>query len=71
MRYVTAKGSVVAVKVIGESGAAIITAGQLFANKDGKMLPVDSKWWVKDMIEMGELEAITETAKGAGPSPKA
>jgi hypothetical protein len=68
--HVTAKGSVVPLKVIGESGVTLIMAGQQFAHKDGKVLPVDSNSWVKDMIQIDELEAITETAKGAEPSPK-
>ena len=68
--HVTAEGSAIPLKVIGESGITIVTAGQQFAKKDGKMLPVDSSAWVKDFIELDELQAIMETTAVAAPSPK-
>jgi hypothetical protein len=68
--HVAAKGSVIPLKVIGESGVTIIAAGQQFAKKDGKMLPVDSGWWVKEMIQLDELDAVMDSAKSTDAPPK-
>jgi DNA-binding response OmpR family regulator len=57
---VSATGSAIPLKVIGENGITIIAAGQQFARKDGKMLPVSTTSYVKDLIQLDELQAITE-----------
>jgi hypothetical protein len=38
----------------------VISAGQQFDKKDGKVLPASPPLWVKDMIELDELQAATE-----------
>ena len=58
--HVAAEGSVIPLKVIGENGITIVAAGQQFDRKDGKMLPVHSSAWVKDMIQMDEVQAANE-----------
>jgi CheY-like chemotaxis protein len=68
--HVAAIGSVLPIKLIRENGITIITAGQQFASKDGKMLPVDTNMWVKDFIQLDELQAIVEETAPQQPSPK-
>ncbi len=58
--HVAAIGSVIPIKVIGETGVTIITAGQQFAKQDGKMLPISSTMYVKDLIQLDELQSLTE-----------
>jgi DNA-binding response OmpR family regulator len=58
--HVSAIGSAIPIKVIGENGITIIAAGQQFARKDGKMLPVSPSLYVKDLIQLDELQAISE-----------
>jgi len=60
--HVTAEGSAIPVKIIGENGITVIAAGQQFAKKEGKMLPVDANLWVKDLVELDELQAAMEAA---------
>jgi len=68
--HVAAVGSVIPLKVIGETGVTIITAGQQFTKQDGKMLPVSDNKWVKDFIELDELQAMLEGAAPHEPPPK-
>jgi hypothetical protein len=58
--HVAAEGSVIPLKVIGKKGITVVAAGQQFAAKDGKMLPVDSNIWVKDLIQLDEVQAASE-----------
>ena len=58
--HVAAIGSVIPIKLIRENGVTIITAGQQFAPKNGKMLPVNADIWVKDYIQLDELQAIID-----------
>jgi hypothetical protein len=58
--HVAATGSVIPLKVIGENGITVISAGQQFDKSDGKVLPASTSVWVKDMIELDELQAATE-----------
>jgi hypothetical protein len=67
--HVAAIGSVLPIKLIRENGITLITAGQQFSKKDGKMLPADSEW-VQDYIELDQLAAIAEEASAPGTSPK-
>jgi len=68
--HVSAIGSVIPLKVIGENGITIISAGEQFARKDGKMLPVSSTAYVNDLIQLDELQAITESPAPAQQSPE-
>ena len=68
--HVAAIGSAIPLKVIGENGITVIAAGQQFDKKDGKMLPVNSNLWVKDLIEVDELQATMETTAVVKPSLK-
>ena len=58
--HVTAKGSAIPLKVIGENGITIVAAGQQFNRKDGKMLPANSSEWVKELIQLDEVQAADE-----------
>jgi hypothetical protein len=58
--HVAAEGSVIPLKVIGENGITIIAAGEQFDRKEGKMLPSNPNSWVKELIEMDQLQAGTE-----------
>jgi DNA-binding response OmpR family regulator len=58
--HVSAVGSVIPLKVIGENGTTIISAGQQFARQEGKMLPVSSRLYVQDLIQLDKLQALTE-----------
>ena len=58
--HVTATGSVIPLKVIGENGITVVAAGQQFDPKDGKALAASPSYWVKEMIELDELQAMSE-----------
>ena len=66
--HVVATGSVIPLKVIGENGVTVLAAGQQFDKKEGKPLDASPTLWVKDLIEMDELQAVTE-APAAAPTP--
>ena len=68
--HVTATGSVVPLKVIGESGITVVAAGQQFDKKEGKAFVAPPTLWVKDMIELDELEAATQTPIDQQPTVK-
>jgi CheY-like chemotaxis protein len=68
--HVAAAGSVIPLKVIGENGITVISAGQQFDKKDGKPLAASPPLWVKDMIELDELQAATEEPAAPKPSLK-
>ena len=48
--HVTAAGSAIPLKVIGDSGITVVAAGQQFDKKEGKALAASPSLWVKDMI---------------------
>jgi hypothetical protein len=58
--HVSAIGSVIPIKVIGDNGITIIAAGEQFTRKDGKMLSASPSLYVKDLIQLDELQAINE-----------
>jgi CheY-like chemotaxis protein len=58
--HVAAQGSVIPLKVIGENGITVIAAGQQFDPKAGKPFAASPPLWVKDMIELDELQAVTD-----------
>jgi DNA-binding response OmpR family regulator len=68
--HVAAKGSILPLKVVGENGITIITAGEQFDKKAGKMPAASSSLWVKDMVELDELQASSEAADAKDPSLK-
>ena len=68
--HVSAEGSVIPLKVIGENGITIIASGQQFARKDGKMLPLESSEWVKELIQLDQLQAAGEDLVPDHRSPK-
>ena len=43
-----------------ETGVTLITPGQKFDSKEGKMFALDPSEAVKDLIEFDELEALAE-----------
>lgn len=57
--HVTATGSAIPLKVIGENGITVVAAGQQFDKKEGKAFVAPPTLWVKDMIELDELQAGT------------
>jgi hypothetical protein len=68
--HVVATGSAIPLKVIRENGITVIAAGQQFDPKEGKTLAASPPLWVKDMIELDELQAVTEEPAAKAPSPK-
>jgi hypothetical protein len=67
--HVSAQGSAVPLKVIGENGITIIAAGEQFARKDGQMLPQSPNLWVKDLIQLDELQALAEGGRETPLNP--
>jgi DNA-binding response OmpR family regulator len=59
-RHVCANGSVLPLKVIGENGITVLSAGEQFSKKEGKMPAANPSVWVTDLIELDELQASTE-----------
>jgi hypothetical protein len=52
--YITAIGSIIPLKMVGENGTAIIAAGQQFNQQDGKIHPVAR---TKDLVQMDQFIA--------------
>ena len=67
--HVTDKDSVVPLKVIGETGVTVITPGQTFNAKDGKLLPLAAPEAVTLLIDFDELDALTEQLTPTEESP--
>jgi hypothetical protein len=68
--HVAAEHSGLPLKVVHENGITVLSAGQQFSKKDGKMIPLDSTAWVKELIQIDELAAITEAPVVNGVQPK-
>jgi len=68
--HVTATGSAIPLKVIGENGITVVAAGQQFDQKEGKAFVAPPTLWVKEMIELDELQAATEAPLAQGPTLK-
>jgi hypothetical protein len=68
--HVVAAGSAIPLKLIRENGITVVAAGQQFDPKEGKALDASPSSWVKEMIELDELQAVTEQPAAAEPSPK-
>ena len=58
--HVSAIGSIIPPKVIGENGITVIAAGQEFPKRDGKMLPLVPSAYVNALIQLDELQAANE-----------
>jgi hypothetical protein len=58
--HVADKKSGIPLKVIGETGITVIAPGQSFAAKEGKMLPAAPPEEVKALIELDELQELTD-----------
>lgn len=54
------KKSGIPLKVIGDTGITVIPPGKSFAAKEGKMLPADVPEEVKTLIELDELQELTD-----------
>jgi len=68
--HVTEKGSVVPLKVIGETGITVITPGQKFNAKDGKLFALDAPEAVKLLIDFDELDSLAEQLTPPEELPK-
>jgi len=68
--HVVATGSAIPLKVIRENGITVIAAGQQFEPKEGKTLAATPSLWVKDMIELDELQAAAEGPAAQEPPAK-
>ncbi len=69
--HVAEKNSVVPLKLVGETGVTIITPGQKFSSREGKMLPLEASEAVKNLIEFDELDAISEQPDTTESTPSA
>jgi outer membrane protein OmpA-like peptidoglycan-associated protein len=58
--HVTDKNSAVPLKVFGETGVTVITPGQKFNAKEGKMFPVATPEAVQLLIDFDELDSLVE-----------
>jgi len=58
--HVTDKDSVVPLKVIGETGITIITPGQRFNAKEGKMFRLEASSEVADLIDLDDIQSLGE-----------
>ena len=58
--HVTDKNSVVPLKVFGETGVTIITPGQKFNTKEGKLLPLEIPESVAWLIDFDEIDSMAE-----------
>jgi hypothetical protein len=54
------KASSVPLKVIGDTGITVISPGQIFRAKEGKMLPIDASDKVLTLIQFDELATLAE-----------
>jgi hypothetical protein len=56
------KGSAVPIKLVRDSGVTIITPGQKFDSKEGKMFDLNPSERVESLIDFDELDALAEQA---------
>jgi hypothetical protein len=68
--HVTDKNSAVPLKVIGETGVTVITPGQKFNAKEGKMFAVATPEAVQLLIDFDELDSLAEQLTPSETSPK-
>jgi CheY-like chemotaxis protein len=66
---VSPEGSLIPARAVGGNGITIVAAGEQFERKDGKMLPASPSSWVKELIELDDLEASTEKLASEKTSP--
>ena len=65
--YVTARGSIIPLKLIGENGITIIAAGQQFTQQDGKLHAVSR---TEDLVQMDQFMTSTDGTGAGGPPPE-
>jgi hypothetical protein len=58
--HVADKNSAVPLKVIAETGVTIITPGQKFSAKEGKVFALNSSETVESLIDFDELDSLAE-----------
>ncbi len=58
--HVADKDSVIPLKLIGETGITIITPGQKFDGKEGKVFPLAAPAAVDDLIAFDEMQSLAE-----------
>src|SRR5688572_29559253 len=68
--HVTDKNSAVPLKVIGETGVTVITPGQKFNAKEGKVFPLDTPEAVQLLIDFDELDSLVEESAPPENTPK-
>lgn len=68
--HVADKHSAVPLKVVGETGVTIITPGQKFNAKEGKMFALEAPEAVELLIDFDELDALAEQLTPAEDLPK-
>jgi hypothetical protein len=66
---VSAIGSVIPLKLIGEAGITIIAAGQQFTRQDGKILPLKGASYANDLLQLDELGGSASGLAEVKPSP--
>jgi hypothetical protein len=67
--HITAVGSVIPLKLMGENGITTIAAGQQFTKQDGKLLPLSRTSYDKDLVQLDKLQGATDRPAAGGPSP--
>lgn len=65
---VSAIDSITPIKLIGENGIAIIAAGQQFNKQEGKVLPLSPSLYVKDLVQLNELQASPNGSAAGHPA---
>jgi hypothetical protein len=65
--HVSADGSVLPLKLIGENGTTFIAAGQQLTSQDGKVLPLSSASCAKDLAQLEELKTSTDAPAARRP----
>lgn len=68
--HVADKGSVVPLKLIGETGITVISPGMKFSAKDGKLFPLDPPEAVESLIVFDELDSLAEETTPPEEPPK-
>jgi hypothetical protein len=67
---ISATGSILPLKLMGDHGITIIAAGQQFTTQDGRLLPLSLSSCAKDLSHLGQLMASTAEPAVGTPSPK-
>lgn len=68
--HVAETGSVVPLKLIGETGVTVIVPGMKYDAKEGKLFALETPEAVASLIEMDEVDALAEELSRAAELPK-